>query len=87
MCRRHVRLRRNDDLVARADPQMQISQMQCRCARTCGDGEGGLREVGKALLELVDARPVREDRARQDLQNGLAFLFANDGPAEGDVRV
>src|ERR1700722_5811784 len=63
---------------------MQVSQMEGGRARTRGDRERRLGEIGKALFELVDARPVREDRARQDLQNGLTFLFANEGPAEGD---
>ncbi len=70
------RERRDDDLVARTDPQQVHAQVQGRGARGRRDAVCRPDRVGEGPLELGDARTLRHPAGADDLGDRCGLLLA-----------
>ena len=72
--RRREGVVRDDDLVARPDPQHQRDEVQSGGPRRAGHGVGGADPAGQGPLKVQHPRTLHQLAARQDVGDGLGLL-------------
>ena len=80
-----VRLRRHDDLITVPQSERKINEVHGRGA---GGNAHRMRRAGPArerFLECRGARPVHENGAVKDIENGCALRIADHGPPKRNV--
>ena len=75
------RQRRDDDLVAGADPRCHEGQVQAAVQEETRDGVAGADRCGESLLELGDPRPLRHPPGG----DAAAAAAASSAPSQGRI--